>query len=280
MSILDMLKENPLIPAIGIGGALLGGIGGAYLGGAGLSSYLLGGLLAVGGLAAGAFAGHKITQYQDQETPAPLGVRTVETAKVEPNKEGEVAFKPSVRMSKALVTSAEQTLTSEPAFKKYSSYTTLLKQGLPYAKFNLKGKGSADGMTMEVSSVVIDVPGMDKMTLAVSGITVPMKDGKFDPNHPDSKAKLQQVMEKCVEQYVPNELREKVRTILRETLDKQTSALPTDGDKQTSLLGDAKDALNSSTAQKLLAGMEKAATGGYGGHGNVPNRPHNPPGIG
>lgn len=278
MSILDTLKENPLIPLIGVGGALLGGWGGASLGGGGIGSWLLGGLLAVGGLAAGAYAGHSITASQDRSQPTPpLGLRPVSTTPLEPGKVGEAVYKPAVVFSESMVEIAESKindprLTSLPNYKELKSqvetYLPIIKRVLPYTKIKLQGTASADGKSFTLSGASISIPEVGDYSGNAPNLVLPMKNGQIDMANPETKRVLKDFMQEQL-QRVPEGYSGVAQEVFEELFKKlptpqlQSNAGPGSDDKTVKLL-------DAEGAKALLAGAEKVVPGAYSGHGGVP----------
>ncbi len=262
MSLFSTLTENRTVAITALLGAAAGGVGGALLGGGSLmTTVILGALFSVGGLAIGAFGGSKLAGYQDSKTPAPLGgVRPVPTAKVEAGKAGEVSVKPSYKLADNVAEKLDS-LKGTPEYEQIKGYMPLIKQALPLSKLTMTGTANAAGDHMDIAKVVVEspVPGVPSIEFAPTGISMPLVNGQIDQNSPEAKAQLMKLMEQAVEQKVPEALRPKVRELLKDALEKSTTALaPVQTETSvSSIAGDTMKTLESAPVKALVATLAR-----------------------
>lgn len=228
-----MIKDNPTTAIVTLLGALLGGFGGAAMGGSMLMKVLLGVGLGAAGLAAGGYLGSYIQGKVEDSTPAPLGMKVVSTAPIEAGKAAEIDLKPTKKMVDAAKETfsdllAEHKKNPDPmiqglleaygveAYADKIKYvpSTLLASALP--PITLKGTATPDGTALVVDMITVDMNRSSDLVKSLAGsenlktvsfkpkpVRVPLKDGKLDENHPDTKAAMQDVVRQAISMVMP-----------------------------------------------------------------------------
>lgn len=249
-----------------VGGAIAGGVvGGMAIGGE--NALLIGGLMGVGGAAAGLYAGHKFKESRDRKAPAPLGVR-INSIKAEPGKGVEMEFSPSFVLSESIVTKATAKLQGESGEK----YASSISRVLPYTNFKTKGTTAEDGNSIKITEITLSMPGQKDVPMQVKPeVVLVLKDGKVDENHPENKAKLAQLMEQSMMGDIPKEHRAAMHSVFEESFAAAAAAPPS---AEPDVSDKALKALDSPMAKALMSGAKKTAvTQGLGaavGPGGIP----------
>jgi uncharacterized membrane protein YeaQ/YmgE (transglycosylase-associated protein family) len=213
-AILQVATANPGLIAGAIAGGAVGIIGGRYaMGSESWGSFFASIATGIAGAVAGVFAVRTVSREVDKNTPAPMGMRVVDTPKIEDGKSGSVSVRPTVQAADKTIEALRPILQKDATMKNYAPYLT--SEVFTGMSVEMKGTAASDGHSITIERAIITMPGMEKKDVPVMGLTLPLVDGKIDQNSPKSKAAIREFLEKELPKH---EVPEEIRNVILENL--------------------------------------------------------------